>query len=436
MMESAHRLSWHDGLAPGHERRDGMIFAGGVSVGELAATYGTPVLVLDGDVLDASIAQFADAARPHAMEVAYAAKALLLTSLAKVLAQTSLALDVCSLGELTTAERAGWEPARLSLHGCGKNAGELRAAAQGRVGRIIVDNLDELRELAHYANGSRPVTVLLRVNTGIEAHTHAFVQTGGDETKFGIAAADFDAAIAFLKTHPALRFAGLHSHIGSQIYDADAFTANTRALLSAGARFVAAGLALDDVVVGGGFGIESGPGQADAIDVPQTIGAIARCAAETAKSLNLPLPRIGLEPGRAIIARAGTSIYRVMARKAQNKRTFVIADGGIADNPRPALYDAYHHALLASRTSDAPVERAVVCGRSCENDRMTEADLPEDVRPGDLLAVCTTGAYTYSMASNYNRFERPAVVYAKSGTHRLMARRETLEDVLRNDVVD
>ena len=436
MMESAHRLSWHDGLAPGHERRDGTIFAGGVSVEELAAAYGTPVLVLDGDVLAASIAQFVDAARPHAMEVAYAGKALLLTPLAKVLAKTPLALDVCSLGELATAERAGWEPSRISLHGCGKNSEELKAAAQGRVGRIIVDNLDELRELAGYTHAARPVTVLLRVNTGIEAHTHAFVQTGGDETKFGIAAADFAAAIALLKQHPALRFAGLHSHIGSQIYDTAAFTANTRALITAGAQFAAAGLTLDVVIAGGGFGVESGPGADGAIDVAATIDAIARCAADTASALNVPLPRLGIEPGRAIIARAGTSIYRVMARKAQNKRTFVIADGGIADNPRPALYDAYHHAVLASRLSQAPAERTVVCGRSCENDRMTEADLPADVRPGDLLAVCTTGAYTYSMASNYNRFERPAVVYAQDGTHRVMARRETIEDVLRNDVVD
>jgi diaminopimelate decarboxylase len=434
MIDTAHRLRWHGDLAPGHERRNGMLFAGGVSVEELAATYGTPVLVLDGGVLEASIAEFVTAARPHGIEVAYAGKALLLTALAKVLRDTSLALDVCSLGELTTAERAGWPPERISLHGCGKNADELRAAADGRVGRIIVDNLDELRELAGYARGQSPVNVLLRVNTGIEAHTHAFIQTGGDETKFGIAADDFPAAIEFLRVSPVLRFRGLHSHIGSQIYDAGAFVANVRALMNGAAQFAAAALTVSELIVGGGFGVESGPQTAEAIDIPATIDAIAKGAKESADALGLPLPKIGLEPGRAIIARAGTSIYRVMARKAQNKRTFVIADGGIADNPRPALYDAYHHALLASRISDAPTESAVVCGRSCENDRMTEATLPADLRPGDLLAVCTTGAYTYSMASNYNRFEKPAVVYAKEGKHRLMARRETIEDVLGNDV--
>lgn len=433
-MESAHRLRWHDDLAPGHERRGGMLFTGGVSVEELAATYGTPVLVLDGDVLDASIAEFTTAAQPHGIEVAYAGKALLLTALAKVLRDTPLALDVCSLGELITAERAGWKPNRISLHGCGKNSDELRAAADGRVGRIIVDNLDELRELAGYARAQSPVSVVLRVNTGIEAHTHAFIQTGGDETKFGIAASDFPAAIDFLRASPVLRFRGLHSHIGSQIYDAGAFVANVRALMNGAAQFTAAGLAVADLIVGGGFGVESGPQSADRIDIPAAVEAIAKAVKDSAGALGLPLPKIGLEPGRAIIARAGTSIYRVMAHKAQNKRTFVIADGGIADNPRPALYDAYHHAVLASRVSNAPSESTVVCGRSCENDRMTEATLPADVRPGDLLAVCTTGAYTYSMASNYNRFEKPAVVFAKGGTHRLMARRETIEDVLGNDV--
>lgn len=435
MIESTNRLRWHDDLAPGHERRNGVVFIGGVSVEDLAATYGTPVLVLDGDVLDASIAEFVTAAAPHGIEVAYAGKALLLTSLARVLRDTPLALDVCSLGELATAERAGWPAARISLHGCGKNPDELRAAAQGRVGRIIVDNLDELRELAAYAaDAQTPVNVVLRVNTGIEAHTHAFIQTGGDETKFGIAAADFPAAIECLRANTALAFRGLHSHIGSQIYDAGAFVANVRALMNGAAEFSKSGLVARDLIVGGGFGVESGPQSADAIDIPATIEAIATCAKDAADALGLPLPKIGLEPGRAIIARAGTSIYRVMARKAQNKRTFVIADGGIADNPRPALYDAYHHALLASRASHAPAEPAVVCGRSCENDRMTEATLPADLRPGDLLAVCTTGAYTYAMASNYNRFEKPAVVFAKGGTHRLMARRETIEDVLRNDV--
>lgn len=432
MMKTANVLQWHGELPPGHARQNGTVWIAGVAVTELAQTYGTPLVVLDGDVLDAAIDEFARAAAPWNIEIAYAGKALLLTPLARILRDSPLALDVCSLGELATAERAGWPPERIRLHGCGKNSEELRAAAEGRTGRIIVDNLDELRELAGYANGDAPVRVLLRINTGVAAHTHAHVQTGGDETKFGIIRSEFAAAAGLLSEQGALVFEGLHSHIGSQIYDANAFTRNAESLMDAAAFFAARSLPVREVIAGGGFGVESAPGE-PALDLAHTIESIARSICERAAALALPLPKIGIEPGRAIVARAGTSLYRVMARKQQPSRTFVIADGSIADNPRPALYGAHHHAYLASRISTAPAENAVVCGRSCENDRLTEARLPSDLRPGDVLAFCTTGAYTYSMASNYNRFAKPAVVFVKSGRHELMARRETLEDVLRND---
>jgi len=431
---SARKLRWHQDLAPGHERREGELHIGGVAVSQLADLYGTPSLIIDGSVLEATISEFVANAKPHRIDVAYAGKALLLYGIAKVIAQTPLRLDVCSLGELATAERAGLPAQRLVFHGCGKTTEELRAAAAGRVGRIVVDNLEELREFGAYASGPKAARVLLRVNTGIEAHTHAYVQTGGDDTKFGIAARDFKAAAGVLFAHPSLRLRGLHSHIGSQIYEAGAFLANMHKLMEAASQFHAWSLPVEELIVGGGFGIESRPGDALHIDVPSVIEAIATGAKERAAALQLPPPLVGIEPGRAIIGRAGTSLYRVMARKRQSQRTFVVVDGGIADNPRPALYDAYHHAILASRTSTASPEHTIVCGRSCENDRLTEAPLPSDIRRGDLLAVCTTGAYTYSMARNYNRFPKPAVVYAQDGNHRLMARRETSEDVVRNDV--
>lgn len=425
-------MDWHDGLAPGHERRDGELALGGIRASELAERYGTPLLVLDLDTLDAAIARFERACRPHGVEIAYAGKALLLVALARHLAGTSLLLDVCSLGELAAAERAGFASERMILHGCGKNDEELAAAAAGRVGTIVVDNLDELRRLAQLARPERPVEVLLRVNTGIEAHTHEFVRTGGDKTKFGMSGGEIGAAAALLAETPALRFTGVHSHIGSQIYEANAFAQNARALMETAAYVHARGLACARAVAGGGFGVRMHPDDSSALDLRASIDAIAAAAREGAARHAIPLPRLGIEPGRALVAHAGTSLYRVVAVKEQFGTPYVVADGGMADNPRPALYGAYHHPVLASRTGSAPRE-TVLCGRSCENDRIVTAPLPQDVRCGDLLAVCTTGAYTYSMASNYNRFARPAVVALRGGRDWPIARRESVEDVLRND---
>ena len=418
------RLSWEADLAPGHRWRNATLEIGSVAVIDLASAHGTPQLVLDAGILDAAIALFTQAVREFHIDVAYAGKALLLRGLAHRLIDTPLSLDVCSMGELVTAQRAGFPAHRLHLHGCAKTKQELQAACDGAVGRIIVDSLEELAELSAMANAA-PLGVLLRINTGIEAHTHAFVRTAGDATKFGIGPAQLDAAAGLLRQNDRLEFCGFHSHIGSQIYQRSAFSANAREVLQCSAAFAEMGYASKEVIYGGGFAVESSPDDEPAPDIPQIIAELARL---TPRGM-----RFGIEPGRALIARAGTSLYRVAARKQQGSRAFIIVDGGIADNPRPALYDAYHHGLLASRQSTAPREMMTVCGRSCENDRLTEASLPADVRPGDLLAVCTTGAYTYSMASNYNRFARPAVTLVENGMISLLARRESLDEVLQLD---
>ena len=426
-------LSWHAGLAPGHRRHNGAVTVGGVTVTDLARAYGTPLLALDFDVLDASIAEIAQACAPQKIEIAYAGKALLLVGLARHLAQRGLHLDVCSIGELVTAERAGFPAARMSLHGCGKSEAELEAAIAGRVGRIIVDNLEELRRLGDAGNGGVRAAVVLRVNTGVEARTHDFVRTGGTQTKFGISPDDLPLACEILRHYPNLRFSGLHSHIGSQIFEEAPFAVNVSTLIDLAARMNAAGFPCEYVIAGGGVGVQMDPGDAAEPDIARIIAAIARSAAVRAQTHGMALPRLGIEPGRGLIARAGTSVYRVMAVKRQSGRPFVVVDGGIADNPRPALYGAYHHPLLASRQSSAASVETVLCGRSCENDKMAVADLPEDVRAGDLIALCITGAYTYSMASNYNRFPRPAVSAAHGGTHTPIARRESVDDILRMD---
>jgi diaminopimelate decarboxylase len=422
-------------LAPGHGRdRSGGLTLGAIAAGELAGSYGTPLVVIDLDVVDASIAALRAAQGGGDLEISYAAKAFITVAFARHLVDREVGLDVCSLGELVTAERAEFPRERLILHGAGKSDEELSAAVAGRVGTIVVDGLDELRRLAVMPAVSPSLAVLLRLNTGIEAHTHAFVRTGGDDTKFGLHPRDEDEAADILRAHPGLRFEGLHAHVGSQIYQQHAFLANAETLLAAAERFAHLGLEVKRIVVGGGFGVQMHPNaQAEALDLATTIGALSERIRSWSDARKTRPPRLGIEPGRAVVGPAGTTLYRVLAVKRQSSRTFVIVDGGVAENPRPALYGAYHH-VLAVRAHSGDEAEVTLCGRSCENDELGRARLPPDLRSGDLLAMCTTGAYTYSMAGNYNRFPRPAVVGIANGGHRLLARRESLDDVLRNDV--
>jgi diaminopimelate decarboxylase len=348
------------------------------------------------------------------------------------LADRSIGLDVCSLGELVTAERAQFPAERITLHGAGKSDDELRAACSGRVGFIAVDGLEELTRLAELSRDAGCAGIILRLNLGIEARTHAFVRTGGDDTKFGIHARDEDAALAVLRANPQLRFAGLHAHLGSQIRQPETYLACAAALLGAAHRFAQARMLCDRIVIGGGFAVATHPREsAVPIDVAGVIAEVRRLMLDRARTLGFPVPRLGIEPGRAIVALAGTTLYRVLAVKRQSHRTFVVVDGGIAENPRPALYGARHHVVAVQRVDGD--EEMTLCGRSCENDELGVMPLPRAIASGDLLAMCATGAYTYSMAGNYNRFPKPAVVGVSGGSQRLFARRESIDDVLRND---
>lgn len=403
----------------------------GVDVGELAQSYGTPLVAVNVDSVDASIASLHVVCDRYGVEIAYAAKAFFCVEFGRHLAaHPGLGLDVCSLGELILAERAGFAAERITLHGAGKSETELRAAVEGRVGRVVIDGVDELARLASF---ERPANVMLRLNTGIEAHTHAFVRTGGSDTKFGLAQRDEPSAAQMLLANPQLRFVGLHAHVGSQIFDSTPFVANSHALVEAAARFAAHGLRTERIVIGGGFGVPTHPDDDESLDPGTVISDVARCVRECAGDLGLASPRIGIEPGRAIVAAAGTTVYRVLALKRQSHRTFVIVDGGMYENPRPALYGARYR-VVAVEQSAAASETMTVCGRTCENDELATGELPADLAPGALLAMQTTGAYAFSMAGNYNRLPRPAVAAVQAGTHRLWVRRESLDDVLRNDV--
>jgi diaminopimelate decarboxylase len=425
---------WHDGVAPGQSRDDdGSLLVGGALAHELARKYGTPLLILDHDVIDATIAAFARSATSFDVEVSYAAKAFITTEFARHLANRSIGLDVCSIGELVTAERADFPSAYTTLHGAGKSDDELLAASRGRVGSIVVDGCEELERLAELSSGECRADVLLRLNVGIAVRTHESVRTGGDDTKFGLHRRDEDAAIATLRANPHLRYAGLHAHLGSQVTSSASYIDCTSVLLDAALRFAAAGFVTKRIVIGGGFGVSTCRDDSQSLDIDTTIAAASAYTRNRANEYALQPPRLGIEPGRAVVALAGTTLYRVLAVKRQTLRTFVIVDGGIAENPRPALYGA-RHLVIRVEPAHGEEHEVTLCGRSCENDELGVARLPGTLRRGDLLAMCATGAYTYSMAGNYNRFPKPAVVAVSGGSDWLLARRESLDDLLRNDV--
>jgi diaminopimelate decarboxylase len=404
---------------------DGAI--GGVPARELCATYGTPLVVIDTGEVELEIDRFVRAFVARGITVSYAGKAFLVTAFAELLAATPLRLDVCSLGELITGERGGFPAARIYFHGVAKSDAELQAIAAGRVAFGVLDNAEEIERLANIARADAPVNVMLRINTGIEAHTHEFIRTGGENTKFGIPERDVHATIRRLAALPQLRLIGLHSHVGSQIVDADPLVANLDALIGYADAARALGLPVEELNVGGGIGIENGPGEARPIDLEAFAERLATRAAGTPY-------RLSIEPGRALVARAGSLLYRVVAVKRQGSRRFVVVDGGMTDNPRPLLYGAHHPAdLIASAATGAPAP-ATLAGRSCENDEIGEYVLPDDVAAGDVIAMRYTGAYTYSMASNYNRFGKPAVVFVRDGTQRRVVRAESDEDTSRFDL--
>jgi len=424
-------------VAKGHTRNaDGTLCIGGLRADELARTYGTPLVVFDAATWESNVARFLSAARPHGISVAYAAKAFLTVGLARRISRRAeLELDVCSLGEIATAERAGFPSSRMYLHGCGKNELELDAAIDRRVAFIAVDGIPELEQLAsRAAQRDARVDVVLRINPGIDVHTHEFMRTGGENTKFGIVPGDVPRALEVVERRGSVSVRGLHAHLGSQIFEPAAFAASLDLLMELWVTLWTTHRP-SQLLIGGGFGVDEDVAAERKLDLGSLLGGLASAAQEKAQAAGVPVPRLGIEPGRGLAATAGTTLYRVAAIKDSGTRRFVVIDGGIADNPRPAIYGAYHQPLVAASSAAGELRSVTIAGRSCENDEMVRASLPDDLRVGDLLALCTTGAYTYAMASNYNRFGRPAVVEVEDGRHQLLIRRENTEDVMRNDVL-
>ncbi len=419
---------------------DGRLHLGGCDARALAAAHGTPLYVFDEATLRGAMRAYLAAFRVQAAPfgVHYAAKALLNTALAQIVAQEGLGLDVVSGAELLVARRAGVPMERVHFHGNAPGDAELERAVAWGVGAVVVDNLDELERLAALtAARERPQGVMLRVAPDIEARTHPSIATGGAGSKFGLLPETLDAAATRLRASPGLRFLGLHAHIGSQIFDLEAFRATVAVLVDLAARLRARhGLTAEELSPGGGLGTPYLAEEA-APDVAAYAAALCASLRDRCAAHALPPPRLTVEPGRSIVARAGVALYTVMGRKlaADGTTRYLHVDGGMAANPRPALYNARYTALLANRASAPPGPPVSVAGRYCESGDvlLRDVSLPP-AQPGDLLAVATAGAYTLSMASAYNLAPRPAAVLVTEGRARLIQRRETEDDLLARDV--
>ncbi|MBA8795561.1 diaminopimelate decarboxylase [Friedmanniella endophytica] len=427
---------------------DGVLTVAGVDVARIAAEVGTPAYVIDEDDLRARARAFVEAFA--GCRVYYAGKSFLCTAVARWVAEEGCGVDVCTGGELAVALRAGVDPATIGLHGNNKSTAELVTAFESGVavrGRIIVDSHDEIDRIEALVADPRFADVtprlMVRVTTGVEAHTHEYIATAHEDQKFGFSIAGGAAAEALrrIHDHPRLSLVGIHSHIGSQIFDAEGFEVAARRTLRLQADHVAAtGVAPPELDLGGGFGIAY-----TSADSPSTPAALAErlrsiVTAQCAE-LGLEVPHLSIEPGRAISGPAGFALYTVGTVKPVRldggfTRLYVAVDGGMSDNIRTALYAAEYSATLASRRSDAPPALSRVVGKHCEGGDILVRDefLPADIAPGDLVAVPASGAYSHSMASNYNHVPRPPVVAVRDGVISTLVRRETLDDLLGLDV--
>jgi diaminopimelate decarboxylase len=420
-------------------RADGVLTIGGLDVRELAGRYGTPVLVLDEEDLRGRCRDFRAAFGPGT-GVYYAAKAFCSRAVLRWVVQEGLGVDVCTGGELAVALAAGCPPASIILHGSNKLPAELEQAIEAGVGRVVVDSFEEIARLGYLTerHGTRR-GVLVRVTTGVEAHTHEYVATAHDDQKFGFSLSSGAAAeaVARVLAAPGLEFIGLHSHIGSQIFDTAGFETAAHRVLSLAAEIRGScGATVAELDLGGGFGIAY-TSDDDPAPLPEIAASISAIVRRECRSLGLALPRLAVEPGRAIAGPGTVTLYEVgTVKDVDGLRAYVSVDGGMSDNIRTALYDADYSCVLASRESAAAPMLSRLVGRHCESGDIVVRDLylPVDLAPGDLVAVAATGAYCRSMASNYNHIPRPAVVAVAAGAAQVIVRRETEADLMRLDV--
>jgi diaminopimelate decarboxylase len=426
---------------------DGVVDVAGVAVTDLAEQFGTPLFVIDEDDFRGRCREMA-AAFGGGANVHYAAKAFLCTEIARWVADEGLSLDVASGGELAVALHAGFPAARIALHGNNKSIAELTQAVRAGIGYVVVDSMTEIDRLESVAAETGIVqNVMVRVTVGVEAHTHEYIATAHEDQKFGLSLAAGDAMKAVRRVFAAehLRLVGLHSHIGSQIFDVGGFELAARRVIGLLRDIVAEfgvekTAQISTVDLGGGLGISYVAGD-DPPPVAELAAKLETIVRNESAAVGLPVPRLVVEPGRAIAGPGTVTVYEVGTVKdvvisAGTHRRYVSVDGGMSDNIRTSLYGAEYDVRLASRASSAAPTLARIVGKHCESGDIVVQDawVPDDTVPGDLLAVAATGAYCYSMSSRYNLIGRPAVVAVRAGRARLVLRRETVDDLLSLEV--
>lgn len=414
----------------------GVLAVGGVALTEIAERFDTPAYVLDEGEVRGRCRTYRDAF-PDA-EVLYAAKAFLSRAMVRWVREEGLGLDVCSAGELELSVTAGFPPERMVLHGNAKSPRDIATALRLGVGRIVIDSPSEIARIAAAVGPHGHQKVMVRVVPGVSAGGHDKIRTGTEDQKFGLSLADGGAqhAIARILSQPQLELTGLHCHIGSQITEVKPYLTALRRMVGLMAHVRDAhGTALPELDMGGGHGIAYRPGE-PALDLAPLARQLRSELVESCAGAGLTVPRLLIEPGRAIAGPAGVALYRVLGVKHTGERVFVAVDGGMSDNPRPALYGARYAPRLVGRRSAAGSRTTTVVGRHCEAGDILAADagLPGDIHPGDLLAVPVAGAYQLSMASGYNMVGRPPVIAVHEGAARVLVRRETPADLRSRDI--
>ncbi|MGQ9525387.1 MAG: diaminopimelate decarboxylase [Armatimonadota bacterium] len=422
----------------------GHLEIGGCDAVELVERFGTPLYVMDEETIRANCRAYVEAfsTRYPAVQICYAGKAFITAAMCRIVDQEGLGLDVASGGELYTALRAGFPAEKIVFHGNYKSEQELRMALEHDIGLIVADSMWELECLAGLVKETgKEARLLIRCTPGIDPHTHKRIKTGQEDSKFGLGVKNGQAldAIKMVLSTPGLVFKGVHCHIGSQLLHLHSYLEAIKIMTAFMARIRdETGVTPEMLNIGGGLGIRYLPEHH-----PPSVRDMAEQIVDTLqhrlRRFNLQRPVLGLEPGRSIIGEAGTTLYRVgpvkdvRIKKAPGWRTYAAIDGGMSDNPRPQLYDARYTCMLANRVNGTEPQLVTIAGKHCETDILIwDAEILRPV-PGDILAVLSTGAYNHSMASNYNRLPRPAVVLVKNGQADLIVERETYDDLIRQD---
>jgi len=419
----------------------GHLTIGGVDTVDLAHTYGTPLIVYDIDLFRERAKAFKDTFEKVGIraQVAYASKAFSSIAIYEIAEQQGLSLDVVSGGELYTAVAAGFPRNRIHFHGNNKSFTELQYAFDEKIGCIVIDNFSEIALVKEIAESRREkMNVLIRVTPGVEASTHDYITTGQEDSKFGFDLKNGQTDEAFLElyNHPYINLLGMHCHIGSQIFETDAFRLAAEVLMLKMVEWRDEHEFICTVLnLGGGFGIRY-----TEVDEPLEpsvyVEEMATVVLSMTRSYNYPMPEVWIEPGRSLVGDAGTTLYTAgSSKEVPGLRTYIAVDGGMSDNIRPALYGAKYTAVSANRMDEPHDDKVTIAGKCCESgDKLIEEAFLAQPVEGDIIAVFCTGAYGYSMASNYNRLPKPAIVFCEKGIDQLVVRRETYEDIVRLDI--